>query len=196
MKIGPLRIERPSVVQIGETEITLPFLIKWGWPIAAGGAFVICYFLFTGPRMEEQPSIRPYRAVMPLPPAGAVPVAPVVKPLPSPQEASSLTNPVEPSAENVQRGQVFYGYYCLFCHGPRGDGAGPVGPHYVPAPADLASPRIQSMSDGELLLASLTGTGHSPVLGYVVPVEFRWYLVLYVRQFQGRPPGPIPANPR
>ncbi len=195
MKIGPVYLEWPSIVRVGETEITVPFLIKWFWPVGVGVAFVVCFFLFTGPRMTSQANIRPFRASMPLPPEGSVPAEPVVTPLPSPQEAATMTNPLKPSVENISRGRTFYGYYCAFCHGQRGDGVGPVGPHYVPAPADLASPAIQAMPDGKLLLASLTGVGHSPVLSYAVPAEFRWYLVLYVRQFKNRPPGPIPANP-
>ncbi len=182
-------------MRIGRIEITVPLLIKWTWPLAGGAMFIVAYLLFTGPQMASQPNVRTYRAEMPLPPAGAVPVAPVTAALPSVEEARGLSNPLEASATNIGHARVYYGYYCVFCHGPRGDGTGPVGPHYVPAPADLASPRIQAMPDGQLLLACLTGQGHSPVLEYVVPAEFRWYLVLYVRQFQGRPPGPTPANP-
>jgi hypothetical protein len=38
------------------------------------------------------------------------------------------------------------------------------------------------MSDGQLLLGMLTGTGHDPVLRRVVPEKAWWYLVLYVQQ--------------
>jgi len=42
---------------------------------------------------------------------------------------------------------------------------------------------VGEKSDGEILYAMLTGTGHEPVLQRVVPPPYRWYLVLYVRQF-------------
>jgi cytochrome c1 len=65
-------------------------------------------------------------------------------------------------SENYARGKIYYGYYCSFCHGDKGDGFGPVGYSYNPVPADLHTAKIQSMSDGELLYAMLTGTGHAP----------------------------------
>jgi hypothetical protein len=44
---------------------------------------------------------------------------------------------------------------------------------------------VQSLSDGQLFRAMLTGEGHRPVLQRVVPEGSRPYLVLYVRQFPG-----------
>jgi hypothetical protein len=32
------------------------------------------------------------------------------------------------------------------------------------------------------LYSMLTGTGHAPMLERIIPAEYRWYLVLYVRQ--------------
>ena len=85
------------------------------------------------------------------------------------------------TAADRARGKVYYDYYCVFCHGDKGDGNGPVGESYVPVPADLRAAKIQAYADGELLRAMLVGTGHEPVLGRVVHPEHRWYLVLYVR---------------
>ncbi|MDQ1256891.1 MAG: hypothetical protein QG656_1491 [Candidatus Hydrogenedentes bacterium] len=56
-----------------------------------------------------------------------------------------------------------------------------MGQSYVPRPADLCGPKVQGYSDGEILRTMLTGEGHEPVLGRVVPTEHRWPLVLYVR---------------
>ena len=152
--------------------------------------------LFTGPRMREQPHVRAYQARMPTLPAGVVPVEP--RPgLPAAAEADALTNALSATAANLARGQVYYGYYCAFCHGPAGAGDGPVGQSYTPVPADLRSPAIGSYTEGKFLRAMLTGTGHAPVLERVVPPEHRWYLVLYAHSLSARQPAPAapPTKP-
>ncbi|MFB3890613.1 MAG: cytochrome c [Phycisphaerae bacterium] len=151
----------------------------------------IWYELLTGPTMRyTQPNIRPYHAAMPLPPEGAVPVEDVWPALPTTAQATTMKVSIPATPANIARGKVYYGYYCAFCHGPSGDGRVPVGESFVPAPADLRSPKVRSMSDGQLLRAMLTGDGHRPilvhtgkeaVLEYTVLPEHRDYLVLYVR---------------
>jgi len=150
--------------------------------LAAGGMGVVSYILLVGPRMYVQPHIRAYQAAMPLPPAGSVPLAVEIPPLPSAAEAQAMANPLPATEANVARGKVYYEYYCVFCHGDRGDGTGPVGESYVPAPADLRPPKVRAFSDGQLLRAMILGTGHAPVLEYTVLPEHRWYLVLYTSQ--------------
>ena len=143
---------------------------------------VACYLLFTGPRMYVTPHVRAYQAVMPPTPRGSVPVASARVPLPTPEEAESLANPVEPTAENLSRAKVYYGYYCIFCHGAAGAGNGPVGESFFPNPADLRAAKVRRLSDGKLLRACFTGVGHKNVMDRVVPAEWRWHLVLYVRE--------------
>ena len=96
-----------------------------------------------------------------------------------------MVNPLpaaaNPTAGDIARGRVYYTYYCIQCHGGRGDGTGPVGESLFPPPADLRSPRAQARSDDQLLRAMLTGPSHEPVLEYTVLPEHRWWLVLYVR---------------
>lgn len=135
----------------------------------------------SNPDMEVQPNIRSFEAAMPVSPEGTAPVEPWPYAVPGEAQAARLTNPLAATAENVARGAVYYGYYCAFCHGANGDGNGPVGESYVPRPADLRAAKIQGYSDGKLLRAMLMGTGHEPVLTYVVHPEHRWYVVLYVR---------------
>jgi mono/diheme cytochrome c family protein len=146
------------------------------------GAAAVAYLLFTGPRMYIQPNIRQFQAEIPVMPPNTVPVKYVFEPVPSKEQAKKLTNPLAGTNENVAKGKVYYGYYCAFCHGDNGDGFGPVGYSYVPVPSDLRSEKVQSMPDGEILYSMLTGTGHAPMLQRIIPSEYRWYLVLYVRQ--------------
>ncbi len=147
--------------------------------VIGGCAYV--YFMLTGPHMKDQPHILAYQYQMPLPPKGIVPVEPDENALPSPDQLMRLRSPLPDTPGNRSRGKTYYDYYCVFCHGDTGQGNGPVGNGYMPKPADLHSPGILQMSDGELLKAMLTGPGHDPVLTRIVPVRHRWYLVLYTR---------------
>jgi hypothetical protein len=143
----------------------------------------IAYLLFTGPRMYVQPNYRHFQAAMPIISPNTVPVTNIYELLPTVEQTQKLTNPLVGTEENCAKGKIYYGYYCAFCHGDKGNGYGPVGYSYVPTPADLRDAKIQKKSDGEILYAMLTGTGHAPMLQRIVPSQDRWYLVLYVRQF-------------
>ncbi len=144
------------------------------------------YLILSSPYMVEQPHVRAFQAPMPLPPEGTVAV-----------DASPLV-PAEgfppDTAESRSRGGVYYQYYCLFCHGANGDGRGPVAESYLPPPPDLRTPKVQSLSDADLLRAMLLGPGHEPVLAYTVRPAHRGYLVLYVRTFR-QPTLPVGETP-
>lgn len=154
------------------------------------GTLVFFTVMFIGPRMRVQQHLRTYQRVMPLPPRGIVPVEQDRYALPTTGQAAGIRNPIADNQANRDRGKVYYGYYCIFCHGENGQGDGPVGYSYMPAPTDLHAPKMLEMSDGELLLRMLTGTGHDPVLPRVVVPEHRWYLVAYVRALGKTPRQP------
>jgi len=137
-----------------------------------GTLALVWYVLFyPHPMMRSQPNVRPYKAPMPVTPAGTVPVGepqPVVR--------------IDRSPESEAWGKVYYGYYCLSCHGPTGDGDGPVGQSYTPdKPTDLRVAKVRACTDKQLLEKMLTGAGHAPVLVRIVPPEHRWPLVWYIR---------------
>jgi mono/diheme cytochrome c family protein len=142
---------------------------------------VVGRFMFIGPRMRVMPHIRAFQAVMPASPEGSVPLYDPVTTAPTSQAAAAMHNPLPVTSANLARGEVYYGYYCLQCHGEKGDGRGPVGESFFPVPADLRGKQVQAMSDGQLLRGMLVGIGHEPVLGRIVEPDARWPLVLYVR---------------
>ncbi len=148
--------------------------------IAAVVAAVALYLMFSGPRMRVQPKLVPLQAQMPPLPQGIVPVSVELSAVPSVQAAVQLRNPLPDTDHTRQTGRVYYGYYCAFCHGQTGRGDGPVGNSYTPVPTDLTLPRVQTLSDGALYRAMLTGIGHEPVLDYVVDPNARWYIIRYV----------------
>ncbi|MBI2842320.1 MAG: cytochrome C [Armatimonadetes bacterium] len=136
-----------------------------------------------GPHMNIQPSIQPYEREMPEMPAVTVPFTGRLET--RTLEASQIVaNPLSRTPENLEKGRIYYGYYCRMCHGKEGDGHGPVGQSYVPKPADLSSPALAGLTAGELYYRMLYGTGHEPVMDQTVLPEHRWPLVMYVRTFQ------------
>jgi hypothetical protein len=173
------------------------FLLAVGYFMFSGQQFSegpITHWWQGNPQMIYQPHIKSYEAQMPMPQEGTVPVTAWNPPLPSEAQAAGLMNPLtanrRPTADDCLRGKTYYEYYCGFCHGEQGDGNGPVGQSYVPKPSDLRSRKVQSLSDGQLLRASLLGTGHetslattrkSGILLNTVLPQHRWHIVLYVR---------------
>jgi mono/diheme cytochrome c family protein len=141
------------------------------------------------PRMVDQPSVKPFEKTMPQAPSGQVPFSGPGAPKTNQRQAAGMLNPTRPSAESVERGRLYYGYYCLMCHGVDGRAPGPVGESFVPPPADLTSAKVAAMSDGTLAYAMVTGTGHDPVLEGTVAVERRWHIVNYLRTL-GHPGSP------
>lgn len=154
-------------------------LLLVGPPLLFGAIFL--YALYEGPRMTVQHHLRDYQMTMPAPVAGTVTVAPAAERVPAAADVAKMKNPLQADTRTLASAAVYYTYYCVFCHGDRGAGDGPVGNSYIPRPADLRSAKVSGYSDGDLLRASLTGIGHEPVLERVVPPEHRWHLVLFVR---------------
>ena len=69
----------------------------------------------------------------------------------TPEPPSPPTLPHEEEAEIddrlQQRGRFLYDLHCADCHGPRGEGDGPVGVDLEPPPADLT--RLSSRAEGQ-----------------------------------------------
>ena len=130
--------------------------------------------LFSGPRMRHHPSLEAYEAELKQPPNDAVAFG------------KEEMNPAEieiPTAteKNIARAEIYYGYYCVSCHGADGKGNGPVGQSYVPKPADLHTDSIQAKNKLELYQAIFTGPGHEPVMDRVVKPDHRRYIMMYIR---------------
>ena len=98
---------------------------------ALAAILLVGYLLFTGPHMLTQQKIGPFQASFPPSPKGSVPVRNPVSAMPTTREAQLLVSAVQPTAKNLSAGGVYYGYYCVFCHGSAGDGRGPVGESFV-----------------------------------------------------------------
>lgn len=136
--------------------------------------------------MEIQPSFKHMEDPLP-PPAGSVPI----------QGAAYLTgmgapiNPVPADAASVERGARLYEINCLHCHGPQGHGDGPVTEELLRKPADLASPFVSNLADGDIFIVITHGLkmvpgfkGGMPGLKDSLTAGDRWDVVNYVRSLQ------------
>jgi cytochrome c oxidase cbb3-type subunit 3 len=85
----------------------------------------------------------------------------------------ALAGAREASAGNAFEGRRIFTAYCLVCHGPMGDGKGPLAMALKKPPANLTSNEISAKSDRDLLMTIIGGKVHEEELG--MP---RWSSVL------------------
>uniref|UniRef100_A0A7C2BF65 Cytochrome c n=1 Tax=Thermomicrobium roseum TaxID=500 RepID=A0A7C2BF65_THERO len=137
-------------------------------------------------------------------PAGVVPIT-GGEPQYTFEEARNLQNPLANDPQAAARGQQLFQVNCVACHGPQGDGKGPLAVYWglvqgaVP-PANLKDPAVVARTDGELywiLTNGYTSPQHQtqypggltnmPAFGKLLTPEQRWALVSYIRQLQQQP---------
>lgn len=137
--------------------------------------------------MYRQSSVETYEEPGRLPPDGAVPLGSTRStPL---DRSDALQNPLTGAPEDpatASRGQTLYLQYCTVCHGPTGEGDGPVvGANRLPAlpTLNLRSDRARALTDGYIWGMIANGRGVMPSYARI-PSDDRWYVVNYVRQLQ------------
>jgi mono/diheme cytochrome c family protein len=96
-----------------------------------------------------------------------------------------LHNPFAAKDEaDRNRGQVVFANFCQTCHGPLGQGAGPVTQGGFPAPPSLLNDRLAKAPDGQLFHVLTYGQGRMPGLAAQLSPDDRWRAVLRVRELQ------------
>ncbi|NNJ24824.1 quinol:electron acceptor oxidoreductase subunit ActD [Alienimonas chondri] len=99
--------------------------------------------------------------------------------------------PIEPTLENVQRGQLVFNIYCAACHGVGGFGDGLVHKRatqikaqaWVP-PSNLHTDVTRNRPNGYLYDAITNGVRKMPAYGSQIELKDRWNVVLYLRALQ------------
>lgn len=132
--------------------------------------------------------VLPEGSTLSLPPPGSVPVAAESFLYGTGEQEAlragrELTNPFEASSENLARGQRVFSVICEVCHGPGGEGDGPVIGRF-PNPPSLLSEHTRAYPDGRIYHVITRGQGIMPPHAVQVLPEDRWRLVLYIRQLQ------------
>jgi mono/diheme cytochrome c family protein len=145
----------------------------------------------------EPSDLTPSGGALMAPPAGTIPVGHTVFPFgPGEDEAAragrELSNPLEPTAENLARGEWVYATYCQVCHGPAGEGDGPIIGTF-PNPPNLLANHTRELEDGRIYHVITLGQELMPAHGTQVPPDDRWKSNLYLRQLQEIQPAEVTA---
>lgn len=126
---------------------------------------------------------------MRVPVEGTVPRGQVPYPYEKNQEDLELAgeifkNPLEPATSIVQEGKMYFGRYCINCHGPEGKGQGNLitSRKYNVSPRDLTSEKIQNRKDGEIYHVITVGFGVMGAHGAIVQPDERWKIIHYIRE--------------
>ncbi len=102
-----------------------------------------------------------------------------------PVKYKTLTNPLEPTAENIAAGKKTFGSRCAMCHGKAGLGDGPAGAALKPKPSNLSVALTKVMvTDGYIFWAITEGgapLGTSMLSFKSLPEPERWKIILYLR---------------
>lgn len=128
------------------------------------------------------------------PPEGTIPRGwPPLRLAATPEDALragvELENPFaldDPQA--LARGQVVFSRYCAVCHGPAGQGDGPVAQRGFPTPPPLPAPHARDMRDGQIFHIITFGQVNMPGYAAQLDREDRWRAVLRVREIQSEAP--------
>lgn len=105
------------------------------------------------------------------------------------EDAKSIKNPYEASAENLERGKHIFNTFCIICHGATGHSDGSIVPPFPPPPMLIAD-NARKLSDGEMMWIISNGRGLMPSYASQIEVSDRWKAIQYVRQMQQEEPLP------
>ncbi|MEK7382390.1 MAG: cytochrome c, partial [Elusimicrobiota bacterium] len=115
---------------------------------------------------------------------GALPFPYKATPEDAARAGRELANPLKSTPENLERGAQVYGAYCFPCHGPGGNGDGPVTKRGVPAPPSLFGDKARTMADGKMYHIVSLGQGNMAAYAAQIERDDRWRAVLHVRALQ------------
>jgi len=97
-----------------------------------------------------------------------------------------LKNPFPPlDTARRERGTTVFTNFCQVCHGPLGQGNGPVTQGGFPPPASLLADRAVQMKDGQMFHVLTYGQGNMPSVAAQLSVDDRWSVILHMRMLQG-----------
>ena len=101
-----------------------------------------------------------------------------------------LVNPVAETPEILARGKEVFETICIVCHGPAGEGDGPIIGRF-PNPPSLLAERSRNFRDGRIYHVITRGQGIMPSHAVQVRPIDRWNVIHYLRELQ-EPGGEAP----
>jgi mono/diheme cytochrome c family protein len=130
--------------------------------------------------MMNQISIKPQAKPIPFP-ERSVPVPGTATTYVRDQDyATKMPNPVQPTAESVEKGKQLFMIYCTPCHGTSGTGNGTVGEKLILRPFDLTSDAVQSLPDGFIFGYLTFGGAVMPSYANDLSPTERWNVINFV----------------
>nr|WP_321487224.1 cytochrome c [uncultured Draconibacterium sp.] len=98
--------------------------------------------------------------------------------------AATLVNELEPSKENLERGEKMYGIYCMQCHGEKGNGQGRlyISKKYTYPPASLLSEKMMANPEADIYHVITVGFGIMGEHGSMIKPDDRWKIAMYVKE--------------
>jgi mono/diheme cytochrome c family protein len=95
----------------------------------------------------------------------------------------TLVNPLEPSEQNLDRGQKVFNTFCANCHGEKGDGQGYLftSKKYPYQPGNLLTEKVRNNPEGEIYHVITVGFGVMHPHGYMIRPQDRWKATMYIK---------------
>ena len=96
---------------------------------------------------------------------------------------------IQLSEATLKRGESQFQIYCYPCHGPQGEGNGPVigapgGGKFNYSPNMNIHGTYAYLNDGQIYHVITNGNGQMPAYASMISEEDRWKIVLYVRRLK------------
>ncbi len=97
--------------------------------------------------------------------------------------ASTLVNPLEPDAKNLEIGKEQYRIFCSGCHGLTGDGNGFLftSKRYAIHPASLISEKMLAAPDADIFHVITAGFQVMGAHGQLIRPDDRWRIAMFVK---------------
>ncbi|MEI7802461.1 MAG: cytochrome c [Bacteroidota bacterium] len=105
----------------------------------------------------------------------------------APESANALKNPLSGNSSATTEGKILYAKYCVVCHGATGKGDGVAAAALAIPPANHASAKVQSQSDGAIFWKITNGRGAMASYKTTFTDQQRWQLVNYIRTLAKAP---------
>lgn len=98
--------------------------------------------------------------------------------------AKTLVNELERTPENLERGKVAFGIYCMHCHGEKGDGQGSlfVNKKFNYPPGNLLNEKMRANPEADIYHVITVGWGIMGEHGSMITPEDRWKIAMYIKQ--------------
>lgn len=98
--------------------------------------------------------------------------------------AQNLVNNLASTNENLERGKVAYGIYCMQCHGEKGDGQGSlfVNKKFNYPPGNLLSEKMRANPEADIYHVITVGWGIMAEHGSLIEPADRWKIAMYIKQ--------------